>query len=60
VPPGDSQALAATLSRLLEDGELHSKLGAAAAAAVDAYSIEAVGEQYVELLGNLIAPPAAR
>jgi colanic acid/amylovoran biosynthesis glycosyltransferase len=55
VPPGDAGELAAALSRLLRDAELRSKLGAASAAAVDAYSIESVGEQYVELLSGVMA-----
>lgn len=50
VPPGDTAALAAAISRLLRDAELRGKLGAAAAVAVEAYAIEAVGDQYVELL----------
>lgn len=59
VPPGDTQALAAAVSRLLGEPELRSKLGAAAAAAADAYSIETVGEQYAELLASVIAARAS-
>ena len=53
VPPGDSPALAAALSKLLRDGELRAKLGGAAAEVVDDYSIEVVGVQYTDLLGSL-------
>jgi colanic acid/amylovoran biosynthesis glycosyltransferase len=53
VPPGDSAALAAALSKLLRDGELRAKLGGAAAEAVDDYSIQAVGDQYIDLLRSL-------
>jgi colanic acid/amylovoran biosynthesis glycosyltransferase len=60
VPPGDAEALAAAVSRLLGDAELRAKLGAAAAAAADAYSIEAVGEQYVELLTSVSGAQASR
>jgi len=60
VPPGDAEALAAAVSRRLRDAELRSKLGASASAAVDAYSIEAVGDQYVDLLTSVIAPHASR
>jgi colanic acid/amylovoran biosynthesis glycosyltransferase len=53
VPPGDSTALAAALSKLLHDRELRAKLGGAAAEVVDDYSIDVVGAQYTDLLGSL-------
>ena len=53
VPPGDSAALAAAVSKLLRDGDLRAKLGGAAAEAVDDYSIQAVGDQYIDLLRSL-------
>jgi glycosyltransferase involved in cell wall biosynthesis len=58
--PPRARLQAAAVSRLRGDPALRSKLGAAAAAAADAYSIEAVGEQYVELLTGVIAPQASR
>jgi glycosyltransferase involved in cell wall biosynthesis len=57
VPPGDPEALAATLNGLLADPDRRSELGAAAArAAAGAYSWDAVAhrtlEVYRELLGR--------
>lgn len=42
VPPGDPQALAAAIRRLLDDGELRSRLAAAAPGSVASYTEEAV------------------
>jgi glycosyltransferase involved in cell wall biosynthesis len=53
VPPRDPGALRAALVRLLDDPPLRVRLGAAAAAAVQAYSVQAVGERYAELLAHV-------
>jgi len=45
--------VAAALSKLLRDLELRAKLGGAAAEAADDYSIQAVGDQYIDLLRSL-------
>lgn len=50
VPPGDSDALAGILGRLLEDPEEGRRLGTAARARADLFSVRRRGEQYVELL----------
>ena len=60
VPPGDPEALGAAVSKLLRDGDLRAELGAAAAMAVATHSIEAVGDQYVELLTSLLPAHASR
>jgi colanic acid/amylovoran biosynthesis glycosyltransferase len=50
VPPGDVAALRAAIERLLGDGDLRARLGAAAQVAADAFSVEAAGTRYVRLL----------
>ena len=50
VPPGDAAALAAALSRLLGDPDLRDRLGAAASARADDYSVAALGRRYTDLL----------
>ena len=50
VPPGDAAALAAALTRLLGDAELRDRLGAAASARADDYSVAALGRRYTDLL----------
>jgi glycosyltransferase involved in cell wall biosynthesis len=60
VPPADSAALAAALSRLLADEALARRLGQAAWQTVqDRYSAERVTQRYVALFGQLLgsAPP---
>jgi glycosyltransferase involved in cell wall biosynthesis len=44
VPPGDPQALAAAINRLLDDAELRERLGAAARQAVAPYTYEAMAD----------------
>ena len=53
VPPGDAPALAAALIRLLGDPELRDRLGAAASARADEYSVATLGRRYTELLLRL-------
>ena len=53
VPPGDAPALAAALIRLLGDPELRDRLGAAASARADDYSVATLGRRYTELLLRL-------
>ncbi len=50
VPPGDAAALAAALTRLLGDRALRDRLGAAASARADDYSVAALGRRYTDLL----------
>jgi colanic acid/amylovoran biosynthesis glycosyltransferase len=59
VPPGDAPALGAAIARLLADGDLRARLGAAARAAADAHSVEAAGRRYLELLQGVLAGAAA-
>ena len=60
VPPGDEEALAATLRRLLEDAALRDRLGAAAARRAEAFSadrmVAAVQAVYEDVFG---ASPSA-
>jgi glycosyltransferase involved in cell wall biosynthesis len=55
VPPGDAPALGAAIARLLADGDLRARLGAAARAPADAHSVEAAGRRYLELLDGVLA-----
>jgi glycosyltransferase involved in cell wall biosynthesis len=50
VPPGDAGALAAALDGLLADPDRRAKLGAAAAARAEEFSVTAVGARYRALL----------
>lgn len=50
VPPGDPRALADALRRLLDDAGLRERLGKAAAARSDEFSVAATGERYRRLL----------
>lgn len=54
VPPGDAGALAGALDGLLADPERRAKLGAAAAARADEFSVAAVGQRYNALLQEII------
>ena len=56
VPPGDPAALAAALEGLLADPERRAKLGAAAAARAEEFSVEAVGRRYCALLRQIATP----
>ncbi|MGI5376049.1 glycosyltransferase family 4 protein [Streptomyces sp. CA-251387] len=62
VPPGDADALAATCRRLLYDGALADRLGAAGRRrAVERYAWPALTERYVQLFRSLLpAAPASR
>jgi glycosyltransferase involved in cell wall biosynthesis len=56
VPAGDPDALAAALRRLVEDGELRRRLGAAARARVEQrFSVEQARRSHVELYERLLA-----
>lgn len=50
VPPGDDTRLAGAIGELLAQPERRAKLGAAARARSDEFSIEVVGRRYCELL----------
>ena len=55
VPPGDAEALRATLSRLLADGAARERLAAAAArAARERYGWAAIARRHLELYGTLV------
>lgn len=53
VPPGDPAALAEALGGLLADPVRRDKLGAAARARADEFSVAVIGERYVELLRGI-------
>ena len=55
VPPGDAGALAAALTGLLADPERRAKLGAAARARADEFSVAAIGNRYCALLREVAA-----
>jgi len=53
VPPGDVQALAEVLGRLLPDADLRRRLGERALATAEArYSVEAMADAYEGLYGT--------
>ena len=54
VPPGDAQALAATLSQLLNDASLAARVGEAARASVQAYGLEAMISRYQNLYEEVL------
>jgi len=54
VPPDDQASLAAAIVRLLEDGALRQRLGAAAAAAGDGLESGAVSARFADALGTLV------
>ncbi len=53
VAPGEPAALAAALARLLEDDALRARLGAAASARAEDYSVASLGRRYNDLLLRL-------
>jgi colanic acid/amylovoran biosynthesis glycosyltransferase len=55
VPPGDPDALAAALTRVLTDDDLRERLGRAASQAAEDHSVSAVGRRYVEVLRAVAA-----
>jgi glycosyltransferase involved in cell wall biosynthesis len=50
VEPGDATALTAAMTRLLADDDLRAAMGRAAVQRASAYSMDAIGARYVELL----------
>jgi colanic acid/amylovoran biosynthesis glycosyltransferase len=58
VESGDATALAAALERVLTDAGLRERLGTAAAARAQDYSVEAIGATYIELLRAACATPS--
>lgn len=56
VAPGDAAALGSALALLVADGERRAAMGFAAAGRARAYSIDAVGRRYCDLLTTLVAP----
>ena len=50
VPPGDADALAAALGRLLDDVELSRRLGSSARSVAEGFSLEDVGTQLADAL----------
>ena len=55
VPPGDAAALAAALEELLGDPEKRAKLGTAARARSEEFSVDTVGARYRSLLRDVVA-----
>lgn len=53
VPPGDADALAAALDRVLGDRGLRDRLGAGAAARAEEFSVGVVAERYRSLLDHV-------
>ncbi|CAN5643756.1 glycosyltransferase family 4 protein [soil metagenome] len=57
VPPGDAQALAGALARLLGDDELRERLGAQARVRARAgFSVESMGRSHMSLYQQLLGP----
>jgi colanic acid/amylovoran biosynthesis glycosyltransferase len=59
VPPGNAAALAAALDELLCDADRRAKLGAAARARADGFSVAAAGARYRSLLRDVAGSCAA-
>ena len=59
VPPGDPEALAAALRRVLADADLRERLGRGASDAAEQHSVSAVGRRYVDLLRSVAAGRSA-
>lgn len=61
VEPGDPDALARTITALLESPALRTQLARAARSRGDRYGVETIGQRYVALLHDIVAAaPAAR
>ena len=60
VPPGDDDAFAAALARLIADAPLRARLGTQAAARGRAYDVAAMAGRYRELFVQVLAERAAR
>jgi glycosyltransferase involved in cell wall biosynthesis len=57
VPPGDAEALAEGLARLKRDAALRTSLGSAGRRAVEErFSLSALAERTVEIVGRAVAP----
>jgi glycosyltransferase involved in cell wall biosynthesis len=56
VPPGDDGAMAAAILRLLREPALADRLRSTARAAVDAYTWEAVGPQWLHAYRDATGP----
>jgi colanic acid/amylovoran biosynthesis glycosyltransferase len=54
VPPGDAEALAATLEALLADPDRRAKLGAAARSRAEEFSVAGFGARYRRLLWDVL------
>lgn len=54
VPSGDAERLAAAIDRLGEDRETVRKLAAATAQRAETFSVEQVGQEYVDLLTEIL------
>ena len=59
VPAGDPAALAAAIDRLLADGGLRARLGAAARAAIAPYNYHAMVSAFTPALATAFRPPPA-
>jgi glycosyltransferase involved in cell wall biosynthesis len=57
-PPGDCDALAAKILRLLRSPELRTRMGAAARRSARAFRMETTVQRYFELYGGLVGAPA--
>lgn len=61
VPPGDSNALAAALAQLLDDGDLRRTFGRRARQRVESkYSVESVAELHLDTYRNILSLKMAR
>lgn len=54
VRPGDAADLAAALTRVLGDDQLRERLGTAASARAEGYSITSIGRRYTDLLLSIV------
>jgi len=59
VPNGHIPALAEVLRELIEDDEKRARLGNGALATATRYDIEAIGQQWTELIDGLLSAPSA-
>jgi phosphatidylinositol alpha-mannosyltransferase len=54
VPPGDPRALAAAITRLLEDDGLRRRVVASGRLRAEEFSMDRLADRYVELYGSLV------
>ncbi|MDK3256139.1 glycosyltransferase family 4 protein [Blastococcus capsensis] len=59
VEPGSVSALATALERVITEDGLSGRIGRAAAARAEAYSVDAIGRRYIELLRAAAAAPSS-